>query len=128
MSLVGSPEEEVRVARQILANLQERGDGPNLVACPTCGRLEIDMVPMVAQVSKALEGVKRTITVSVMGCVVNGPGEGMHADIGIAGGKNKGILFKHGKIVGTFPEKELVPALLRELDIIAKEDAANAVA
>jgi (E)-4-hydroxy-3-methylbut-2-enyl-diphosphate synthase len=59
----------------------------------------------------------------VMGCVVNGPGEGQHADIGIAGGKNKGILFKHGKIVGTFPEKELVPALLRELDIIAREDA-----
>src|SRR2546428_841087 len=62
------------------------------------------------------------INVSMMGCVVNGPGEGQHADIGIAGGKGKGILFKHGKIVGTFPEKELVPALLRELDAIARED------
>src|SRR6266516_2127243 len=84
--------------------------------------LEIDMLPMVAEVEKALKKIKRPINVSVMGCVVNGPGEGQHADIGIAGGKNKGILFKHGKIVGTFPEKELVPALLRELDAIAKED------
>jgi (E)-4-hydroxy-3-methylbut-2-enyl-diphosphate synthase len=123
VSLVGSPEEEVRVARQILANLQERGDGPNLVACPTCGRLEIDMVPMVAQVSKALEGVKRTITVSVMGCVVNGPGEGMHADIGIAGGKQKGILYRNGKVVATLPENELVATLLDELHAIAAEDA-----
>ena len=72
--------------------------------------------------------IKRPITVSVMGCVVNGPGEGQHADIGIAGGKGKGILFKHGKIVGTFPEKELVPALLRELDIIAAEDNAQKLA
>jgi len=123
VSLVGSPEEEVRVARQILANLQEKGDGPNLVACPTCGRLEIDMVPMVAQVAKALEGVKRTITVSVMGCVVNGPGEGMHADIGIAGGKQKGILYRNGKVVSTLPEGELVNALLTELHEIAEEDA-----
>ena len=123
VSLVGSPEEEVRVARQILANLQEKGDGPNLVACPTCGRLEIDMMPMVAQVSKALEGVKRTITVSVMGCVVNGPGEGMHADIGIAGGRQKGILYRNGKVVSTMPEGELVSALLDELHDIAEEDA-----
>jgi (E)-4-hydroxy-3-methylbut-2-enyl-diphosphate synthase len=123
VSLVGSPEEEVRVARQILANLQEKGDGPNLVACPTCGRLEIDMMPMVAQVSKALEGVKRTITVSVMGCVVNGPGEGMHADIGIAGGRQKGILYRNGKVVSTLPEGELVTALLDELHEIAEEDA-----
>ena len=65
------------------------------------------MVPMVAQVAKALEGVKRTITVSVMGCVVNGPGEGMHADIGIAGGKQKGILYRNGKVVSTLPEGEL---------------------
>ena len=123
VSLVGSPEEEVRVARQILANLQERGDGPNLVACPTCGRLEIDMVPMVAQVAKALEGVKRTITVSVMGCVVNGPGEGMHADIGIAGGKQKGILYRNGKVVSTLPEGELLSTLLAELREIGEEDA-----
>jgi len=122
VSLVGEPEEEVRVAKQILASLEETPSGPNLIACPTCGRLEIDMLPMVAEVEKALKKIKRPINVSVMGCVVNGPGEGQHADIGIAGGKNKGILFKHGKIVGTFPEKELVPALLRELEAIAKED------
>jgi (E)-4-hydroxy-3-methylbut-2-enyl-diphosphate synthase len=123
VSLVGEPEEEVRVARQILANLKEKGDGPNLVACPTCGRLEIDMVPMVKRVEEALAGVKRTITVSVMGCVVNGPGEGMHADIGIAGGRQKGILYRGGKVVATLPEPELIDALLVQLREIADEDA-----
>jgi (E)-4-hydroxy-3-methylbut-2-enyl-diphosphate synthase len=74
-------------------------------------------------VSKALESVKRTITVSVMGCVVNGPGEGMHADIGIAGGRQKGILYRNGKVVSTLPEGELVSTLLAELHEIAEEDA-----
>jgi (E)-4-hydroxy-3-methylbut-2-enyl-diphosphate synthase len=123
VSLVGEPHEEVRVARQILANLQEKGDGPNLVACPTCGRLEIDMVPMVKRVEEALHGVKRTITVSVMGCVVNGPGEGMHADIGIAGGRQKGILYKGGKVIASLPERELIDALVEALKVIAAEDA-----
>ena len=122
VSLAGDSVDEVEVAYGIVNALAEKLTGPNLIACPMCGRLEIDMLPMVAEVEKALEKIKRPINVSVMGCVVNGPGEGQHADIGIAGGKNKGILFKHGKIVGTFPEKELVPALLRELDAIAKED------
>src|SRR5437868_6320949 len=116
---VRPPTEEVVTG--IVNALAEKLTGPNLIACPMCGRLEIDMLPMVAEVEQALKKIKRPINVSVMGCVVNGPGEGQHADIGIAGGKNKGILFKHGKIVGTFPEKELVPALLRELDAIARE-------
>ncbi len=115
VSLAGDSVDEVEVAYGIVNALAEKLTGPNLIACPMCGR-------MVAEVEKALKKIKRPINVSVMGCVVNGPGEGQHADIGIAGGKNKGILFKHGKIVGTFPEKELVPALLRELDAIAKED------
>jgi (E)-4-hydroxy-3-methylbut-2-enyl-diphosphate synthase len=123
VSLVGEPHEEVRVARQIVANLQEKGDGPNLVACPTCGRLEIDMVPMVSRVQEALNAVKRTITVSVMGCVVNGPGEGMHADIGIAGGRQKGILYRGGKVVASMPEGELIDALVAQLRVIADEDA-----
>ncbi|MHB8393915.1 MAG: flavodoxin-dependent (E)-4-hydroxy-3-methylbut-2-enyl-diphosphate synthase [Candidatus Dormibacteria bacterium] len=123
VSLVDQPEEEVRVARQILANLQEKPTGPNLVACPTCGRLEIDMMPMVARVESAMQRVKRPITVSVMGCVVNGPGEGMHADIGIAGGRQKGILYRKGKVISTMPEGELVDSLVRELDRIADEDA-----
>ncbi|MGH7667356.1 MAG: flavodoxin-dependent (E)-4-hydroxy-3-methylbut-2-enyl-diphosphate synthase [Candidatus Dormibacteria bacterium] len=123
VSLVDEPEEEVRVARQILANLQEKPTGPNLIACPTCGRLEINMVPMVATVEEALKRVKRPINVSVMGCVVNGPGEGMHADIGIAGGQQKGILYRKGKVVATMPEGELVAALVAELDKIADEDA-----
>jgi len=123
VSLAGDSVEEVEVAYGIINALSEKQTGPNLIACPMCGRLEIDMLPMVAEVEKALKRIKRPINVSVMGCVVNGPGEGQHADIGIAGGRGKGILFKHGKIVGSFPEKELVPALLRELDAIAAEDA-----
>ncbi|MGH7640855.1 MAG: flavodoxin-dependent (E)-4-hydroxy-3-methylbut-2-enyl-diphosphate synthase [Candidatus Dormibacteria bacterium] len=123
VSLVDEPEEEVRVGRQILANLAEKPKGPNLIACPTCGRLEINMVPMVATVEEALRRVKRDINVSVMGCVVNGPGEGMHADIGIAGGQQKGILYRNGKVVRTMPEDELVAALVQELDRIADEDA-----
>jgi (E)-4-hydroxy-3-methylbut-2-enyl-diphosphate synthase len=123
VSLVGEPEEEVRVARQILSSLEERGSGPNLVACPTCGRLEIDMVPMVERVEAALRNVKRTMTVSVMGCVVNGPGEGMHADIGIAGGRQKGALFKGGRVIASLPEGELIDRLVAELEAIAAEDA-----
>jgi (E)-4-hydroxy-3-methylbut-2-enyl-diphosphate synthase len=123
VSLVDTPEEEVKVARQILANLQEKPTGPNLIACPTCGRLEIDMMPMVARVETALKRIKRPINVSVMGCVVNGPGEGMHADIGIAGGRQKGILYRKGKVISTMPEDELVDSLVRELDKIAAEDA-----
>ena len=123
VSLVGEPEEEVRVARQILANLEDKPQGPNLVACPTCGRLEIDMFPMVKRVEEAMRGIRRTITVSVMGCVVNGPGEGMHADIGIAGGKHKGALFKSGRVVASLPEAELIDHLIAELRAVAAEDA-----
>ena len=122
VSLVGEPEEEVRVARWILANLEARGSGPNLVACPTCGRLEIDMNPMVERVEEALRRVRRTLTVSVMGCVVNGPGEGMHADIGIAGGRQRGAFFKGGRVVATLPEAELIDTLVAELEAIARED------
>jgi (E)-4-hydroxy-3-methylbut-2-enyl-diphosphate synthase len=74
-------------------------------------------------VQEALNTVKRTITVSVMGCVVNGPGEGMHADIGIAGGRQKGALFRSGRVIATLPEKELIDALVAELDAVADEDA-----
>src|SRR5438309_6228060 len=123
VSLVGEPEEEVRVARQILRNLEEEPSGPNLIACPTCGRLEIDMVPMVERVNAALQKVRRPLTVSVMGCVVNGPGEGMHADIGIAGGRQKGALFRGGRVIATLPEAELIDMLVTELQRIAAEDA-----
>jgi (E)-4-hydroxy-3-methylbut-2-enyl-diphosphate synthase len=123
VSLVGDPEEEVRVAKQILASLEETPSGPNLIACPTCGRLEIDMNPMVARVDEALRRVRRPLTVSVMGCVVNGPGEGMHADIGIAGGRQKGALFVSGRVVATLPEAELINALVERLEAIADEDA-----
>ena len=122
VSLVGEPEEEVRVAKQLVQSLQERPSGPNLVACPTCGRLEIDMNPMVERVDAALRRVRRPITVSVMGCVVNGPGEGMHADIGIAGGKQKGLLYRGGRVIASMPEADLIEALVAELDAVADED------
>src|ERR1700736_3825999 len=123
VSLVGEPEEDVRDGRQILQNLSEKGSGPNLIACPTCGRLEIDMFPMVARVEEALREVRRTINVSVMGCVVNGPGEGMHADIGIAGGRQKGILYRGGKVIASLPQEQLIDSLVTELKAIAAEDA-----
>ncbi len=122
VSLVADPEEEVRVARQILASLETQPSGPNLIACPTCGRLEIDMVPMVKQVEAAMAGIKRPLTVSVMGCVVNGPGEGMHADIGIAGGRQKGIIYRNGRVLATLPEEQLIGRLVDELERIAAED------
>jgi (E)-4-hydroxy-3-methylbut-2-enyl-diphosphate synthase len=81
------------------------------------------MFPMVKRVEEALQRVRRPIIVAVMGCVVNGPGEGMHADIGIAGGRQKGILYKGGKVIASLPEAELIDALLRELDAVAEEDA-----
>jgi (E)-4-hydroxy-3-methylbut-2-enyl-diphosphate synthase len=126
VSLVGSPEEEVRVARQILANLQERGDGPNLVACPTCGRLDYDMVPMVKAVEAHIANLKVPITVAVMGCVVNGPAEARHADIGVTGGRGKGVIFRKGKMYRTVPQEELLPVLLAEVDAIAAEMATAA--
>ncbi|HET9052396.1 MAG TPA: flavodoxin-dependent (E)-4-hydroxy-3-methylbut-2-enyl-diphosphate synthase [Candidatus Dormibacteraeota bacterium] len=122
VSLVGEPEEEVRVAKQLVQSLEEHPTGPNLIACPTCGRLEIDMNPMVERVDAALRRVRRPLTVSVMGCVVNGPGEGMHADIGIAGGKQKGLLYRGGRVIATMPEAELIEALVAELDAVADED------
>ncbi|MGC8460377.1 MAG: flavodoxin-dependent (E)-4-hydroxy-3-methylbut-2-enyl-diphosphate synthase [Candidatus Dormibacteria bacterium] len=124
VSLVAPPPLEVKVGKEILANLQPAQSRPNLIACPTCGRLEINMMPMVQKVEAALQRVRRPITVSVMGCVVNGPGEGMHADIGIAGGRQKGIFYKRGKVVATLPEEELLATLLHELEVIAEEDAA----
>jgi (E)-4-hydroxy-3-methylbut-2-enyl-diphosphate synthase len=81
------------------------------------------MFPMVKRVEEAMQGIRRTITVSVMGCVVNGPGEGMHADIGIAGGKHKGALFKSGRVVASLPEAELIDILIAELRAVAAEDA-----
>ncbi|HEV2952885.1 MAG TPA: flavodoxin-dependent (E)-4-hydroxy-3-methylbut-2-enyl-diphosphate synthase [Candidatus Dormibacteraeota bacterium] len=115
------PTEEVRVGYEILKTLAFRQEGATLVACPTCGRLEYDMVPMVKAVEAHLAKVKAPITVAVMGCVVNGPAEARHADIGVTGGRGKGVIFKHGQHYRTVLQEELLAVLLAEIDAMAEE-------
>jgi (E)-4-hydroxy-3-methylbut-2-enyl-diphosphate synthase len=115
------PREEVRVAHEILKTLAFRNESATLVACPTCGRLEYDMVPTVKAVEAHIARLKVPITIAVMGCVVNGPAEARHADIGVTGGRGKGVIFKKGKLYRTVPQEELLPVLLAEIDAIAAE-------
>ncbi|MGI8610068.1 MAG: flavodoxin-dependent (E)-4-hydroxy-3-methylbut-2-enyl-diphosphate synthase [Candidatus Dormibacteria bacterium] len=125
VSLTADPVDEILVGKEIIKSLSAHPIGPNLVACPTCGRLEIDLFKLTKEIEPYMAKIKRSITVSVMGCVVNGPGEGAHADIGIAGGKGRGILYKHGQVVKSMDEAELLPAIIEELEKIAAEDAAG---
>jgi (E)-4-hydroxy-3-methylbut-2-enyl-diphosphate synthase len=115
VSLTADPVEEVKVAYEILKCLHLRQIGPEIISCPTCGRCQIDIKGIVAKVEAKLADIKKPIKVAVMGCVVNGPGEAREADIGIAGGKGMGILFKHGKIVKTLKEKDLFNFLIKEI-------------
>ncbi|HEV3235315.1 MAG TPA: flavodoxin-dependent (E)-4-hydroxy-3-methylbut-2-enyl-diphosphate synthase [Candidatus Dormibacteraeota bacterium] len=126
VSLTADPVDEIIAAKEIIKALSAHPIGPNLVACPTCGRLEIDLFKMTREIEPYMAKIKRSITVSVMGCVVNGPGEGAHADIGIAGGKGRGILYKKGQVVRSMDEAELLPAIIAELEKIAAEDEAAA--
>jgi (E)-4-hydroxy-3-methylbut-2-enyl-diphosphate synthase len=115
VSLTRDPAEEVRVGFEILKALNIRRRGPEIVSCPTCGRCKIDLFDIVERVDKALLTSTLDIKIAIMGCVVNGPGEAREADIGIAGGDGKGILFKKGKVVKKFPEEKLVEVLLEEV-------------
>lgn len=115
VSLTADPLEEVKVAYEILKSLHLRQVGPELISCPTCGRCQIDIRGIVEKVEAKLAGMKKPIKVAVMGCVVNGPGEAREADIGIAGGRGTGLLFKHGKVVKTLKERELFSTLMREI-------------
>ena len=112
VTLTADPVEEIAVARDILRAVGLRKDGPELISCPTCGRTRIDLIPMAKEVEERLKGVDKPITVAVMGCVVNGPGEARHADVGIAGGDGVGVLFRKGEIVRTVEEAHLVDALM----------------
>ena len=112
VSLTADPVREVVAAREILQAAGLRRDGVNFVSCPTCGRTRIDLIALAQQVEAALADCKKPITVAVMGCVVNGPGEAREADVGIAGGIGEGVLFRKGQIVKKLPESELLPALL----------------
>ena len=117
ISLTDEPKSEVLAAKRLLGALGLRRDGIRFVSCPTCGRTEIDLIGITREVQRRLEGVNRDITVAVMGCVVNGPGEASAADIGIAGGKGCGVLFKKGKIINPkIPEDRLVDVLVSEIE------------
>ena len=112
VSLTADPVREVSVGIAILKAAGLRPGGVKFVSCPTCGRTEIDLISLASEVEEKLRGIKRDITVAVMGCVVNGPGEAREADYGIAGGKGCGLLFKKGVVLGTYPYEELCPRLL----------------
>lgn len=125
VSLAADPVEEVKVGFEILKSLELRHRGINVIACPTCGRVEIDVVRLANELEKRLGHIKTPLNVSVLGCVVNGIGEGKEADIGIAGGEGKGILFKQGKLVRKVPLDELMETLIQEVEILAKEKEAE---
>ena len=114
VSLTDDPVEEVKAAYEILKSLRLREAGPELISCPTCSRCEIDLISIAADVERELSKMKKNIRVAVMGCVVNGPGEAREADIGLAGGKGVGLIFRKGEIVRKVKESELRDALLEE--------------
>lgn len=122
VSLTGDPLVEVKVANEILKSLGLREYGPTLIACPTCGRTSIDLAQIAADVEARLEGVSRPIQVAVMGCVVNGPGEAREADVGIAGGRGEGLVFRKGEVLRRVPEDQLVAELFKEIDAILREE------
>ena len=116
VSLTADPVREVYAAKAILKAAGIRRDGVNIVACPTCGRTRIDLIGLAGRVEEALRGCEKPITVAVMGCIVNGPGEAREADIGIAGGEECGVLFVKGELKERLPYDELLPALLRYVE------------
>ena len=114
VSLTGDPVEEVRVGWEILKSLRLREKGPIFVSCPTCGRCQIDLIDIAEEVEQRLQDFPHPLTIAVMGCVVNGPGEAREADLGIAGGLGQGILFRHGEVVRKVPQQNLADALIDE--------------
>jgi (E)-4-hydroxy-3-methylbut-2-enyl-diphosphate synthase len=125
ISLLGDPVPEIAAAYDILQATQRRVRKPELIACPTCGRLEIDLEGIIAEMEKRLAGKSTPVKVSILGCIVNGPGEAREADLGIAAGKGKGVIFKRGEIVRHVLESEMVDALIEEIDKWEVEEAAN---
>ncbi len=116
VSLTSDPEEEISVAYEILRALELRERGPEIISCPTCGRTEINLRRLASEVEKAVEGWEEPIKIAVMGCVVNGPGEAREADIGIAGGRGKGVIFRKGKIAASVEgEDALLATFINEL-------------
>ncbi len=128
VSLTADPVEEVWAAYEILRDLDMRQRGVELISCPTCGRCEIDLIRTAEEVDKCIRHLDKPIKVAVMGCVVNGPGEAREADIGIAGGRGFGLLFKDGSIKGKVPEDRLVEELLKEIEEIGSDDTEKTIA
>lgn len=121
ISLTRDPVEEVRVGFELLRSLRIRERGPELISCPTCGRTQIDLFSLAEEVEKFIQSMESPIKVAVMGCVVNGPGEAREADIGVAGGRGVGIIFKKGELFKTVSEEELLPVFMAELQKMEQE-------
>ena len=121
VSLTADPVEEVRVAWEMLKALKLRERGINIISCPTCGRTQIDVIGLAQEVERRLSHVTKPFDVAVMGCIVNGPGEAAQADMGIAGGKGRGLLFRHGEVIKKLKEDELADALVKEVEEAAAD-------
>ncbi len=122
VSLTDDPVKEIEVAKEILRSLSLASRNIELIACPTCGRLEVDLFGIMAQLEEKLAGVKKPVKIAVLGCVVNGPGEASEADIGIAAGKGVAILYRKGEVVKRVKEEEIVPTILEEVERFQPEE------
>ena len=120
VSLTGDPVEEIRCAKEILKALGLRDFGAKLISCPTCGRTEIDLIPFANRIDEYISKINQNITVAVMGCAVNGPGEAKHADVGIAGGKGSGIIFKKGQVIRKVSEADMFEELVKEIESLCE--------
>ncbi|WP_296241420.1 flavodoxin-dependent (E)-4-hydroxy-3-methylbut-2-enyl-diphosphate synthase [uncultured Faecalicoccus sp.] len=116
ISVNGSPQKEIPIVKELLKSCRLMDQVPNLIACPTCGRTQWDMEPVVNEMEQYLQTIHKNITVAIMGCAVNGPGEAKHADIAIAGGKDEGLLIKQGKIIEKIPQHQMVARLKKEIE------------
>lgn len=121
VSLTGDPVEEVRVGWQILKSLNLRERGPELISCPTCGRCEIDLVEIARKVEERIQKIQSPLKIAVMGCVVNGPGEAREADLGLAGGRGLGLIFKHGEVIKKVPAERLLEEFMKELNELERQ-------
>jgi len=122
VSLTGDPSNEIMAARNILSSLKLRKVGPRIISCPTCGRLQFDLEKYLKEIEAELKIISTPITIAVMGCSVNGPGEAKEADIGIAGGKKAAVIFKKGKKIATVKEKDIMKTFMLELEKLLKEE------
>lgn len=121
VSLTGNPIEEIKVAKEILRSLGLFKDGIDLISCPTCSRTKIDLISIVEEAEKQLKYINKNLKIAIMGCPVNGPGEAKEADLGIAGGNGKGLIFKKGKIIKKVEEKDLLKELIKEINDYMEE-------